>query len=70
MSPFGVLNEVWFIELHGGIVGSLSLILAIKITFVQTQEFRELRDVLHKPSLKRKKKELREVRGGLVEPEV
>ena len=51
MSPFGILNEVWCIKLHRGIVGSLSLILAIKIMFVQTQEFRELRDVLHKPSL-------------------
>ena len=31
---------------------------------------RELRVVLYKPSLKRKKRELREIRGGLVEPKV
>jgi hypothetical protein len=38
--------------LHGGIVGSLSLFLVIRIMFVLNSKFRrELRVVLHKPSV-------------------
>jgi hypothetical protein len=40
----------------------------IKIMLVQTQIWRELRVMLHKPSLK--KKEIRGVRDGLTKPKV
>ena len=34
MSLFKILNKVWFVKLHKGIVGSLSLVSVIKIMFV------------------------------------
>ena len=34
MSLFKILNDVWFVKMHGGIVGILSLILVKKIVFV------------------------------------
>ena len=52
MSLFKILSKC---GLHRGIVGSLSLFLVIRIMFVLNSKFcRELRVVLHKPSLKRK----------------
>ena len=54
VTSFENLSKVWFQRMHHGIVGSWSLILVIKIIFIQTQVSREMRVVLHKPSLKRK----------------
>ena len=54
VTSFEKLNKVWFQRMHHGIVGSLSLILVIKIIFIQTPVSREMRVVLHKPPLKRK----------------
>jgi hypothetical protein len=49
MSLFKILTKC---GLHWGIVGSLSLFLVIRIMFVLNSKFcRELRVVLHKPSV-------------------
>ena len=61
MSLFKILNEVWFVKLHRDIVhheennrDKMSLVLVIKIYVCSNSNWRELRVVLHKPSLKRR----------------
>ena len=49
MSLFKFLNEVWYVNLHRGIVGSLSLVLMIKIIFILNSILQGER--MHKPSL-------------------